>query len=253
MLMDETHPSIIPPDRIHTDTRPQSSVLQQAIPIAPSPIMPTQASHFLRLPVELRLIIYEYIFDDPKEAILHHPLIYVSDQVSEEVMPTLLRQFSFFFWTAIVCHEEWYLAIQPRKKIWRMRLTNVSELPLETVPTLQTRVSFHVLIGRRVLLNIDILDRIYKDWPYYSISARREFHLEKHDQQDGVKRLVEKPTSRSQRSDHSAIWIERGRAGASEMNKKLTERVWHQQWLGGHRRGPSAAGMCRLEVEPVRR
>ena len=121
--------------------------------------MSTQASHFLRLPVELRLIIYDYIFSDPEEAILHHSLTYVLDQISEEVMPILLRQFSGFFWTAIACHEEWYLAMKPRNRIWRMRLTNVSELPLDTVPTLHTEVSFHLLVGRRVFTSRDLLVR----------------------------------------------------------------------------------------------
>lgn len=211
--------------------------------------MSIQASHFLRLPVELRLIIYEYIFDSHKEVVLHHSLTYVSDQVSQEVMPILLRRFSGFFWTAIACHEEWYLAMKPRNKIWRMRLTNVSELPLDTTLTLQTKVSFHLLVGRRVFTSRDLSDRLINNRVYGGRpNSGCSFHLEEHDQQDGVKRLMGDIFSRSYDYEHSAIWFERGRAEAPEMNKKLTERVWHQQWSGGGRRGPSAAWMCRVEV-----
>jgi hypothetical protein len=247
--MDDTRPSINPPDQIHTDTRPQSDVLQQAISIATSPVMPTQASHFLRLPVELRLIIYEYIFDDPKGAVIHHSLTYVSDQISEEVMPILLPQFSFFFWTAIACNEEWYLALQPRNKIWRMRLTNVSELPLETVPRLHTKTSFHLLVGRRLTTTGYLSERLYKNRVYGRLSSMCGLVMEKHDQQDGVKRLSRDVVYRWNELGDANIWLERGRAGAPEMNKKLTERVWHQQWLGGYRRGPAAAWMCKLEVD----
>jgi hypothetical protein len=210
--------------------------------------MPVQASHFLRLPVELRLIIYEHIFEDPKEITLYHSLTHVSDQVSEEVLPILLRRFSFFFWTAIPCEEEWYFALRPRSKVWRMRLTNVSEWPLQTVPTLHTRVSFHLLIGRHILTHSDLMERMLMNYPHQSLTPRRGFHLEKQDQQDGVKRLVEEPLYLSQRSDHTAIWFERGRAGAHETNKRLIERVWNQQWFGGGRRGPLNAWMCRLKL-----
>jgi hypothetical protein len=213
--------------------------------------MPTQASHFLRLPVELRLIIYDLIFDNPKEIVLHHSLTYVSDQVSEEVMPILFRRLSGFFWTAISCHEEWYLAMQPRNKIWRLRLANVSELPLETVPTLHTKVSYHLLVGRRVLTTQDLSDRLNENRLYGRNTPGCGFHLEKDDQQDGVKRLVGDIFNRPYDYEHSAIWFERGKAGAPEMNKKLTERVWHQQWLGGERRGPTNAWMCKFEVGPV--
>lgn len=208
--------------------------------------MSTQASHFLRLPVELRLIIYDYIFSDPKEAILRHSLTYVSDQVSEEVMPILLRQFSGFFWTAISCDEEWSLAIKPRDKIWRMRLTNVSELPLNTVPTLHTTVSLHLLGGRRVTTVRGLEDRLRKSCRNPIVSRYLRLSLEKNDQQDGVKRLVAHKDYRTYGFKDSTMWIERGRAGAPEMNKKLTERVWYQQWNGGGRRGPLTAWMCRL-------
>lgn len=201
--------------------------------------MPIRPSHFLRLPVEIRLIIYELIFDDLEETILHHPLTYVSDQISEEVLPILLPRFSGFFWTAIPCHEEWYLAMQPRTKEWRMRLTNVSELPLETVPTLHTKVSFHLLVGRRLFLSDDLSSRIRGRYATCKLDCGSVFQLEKDDQQDGVKRLV----------SGLHIWIERGRAGAPEMNKKLAERVWYQQWDGGKRRGPLTARLCRLEVD----
>jgi hypothetical protein len=213
-----------------------------------SSTMPTQASDFLRLPVELRLIIYEYIFDDPRETILHHSLIYVSDQISEEVMPILLRRFSGFFWTAIACDEEWYLAMKPRNKIWRVRLTNVSELPLDTIPTLHTKVSFHLLVGRRVFTSQNLSERLIKNHVHGRPTSGCSFHLEEHDQQDGVKRLVGDISCRPYGNEHAAIWIERGRAEAPELNKKLTERVWHQQWFGGGRRGPSTAWMCRVEV-----
>jgi hypothetical protein len=213
--------------------------------------MSTQASHFLRLPVELRLIIYEYIFDDSKEAEISHSLTHVSDQISEEVMPILLRQFSFFFWTAIACDEEWYLAIQPRKKTWRMRLTNVSELPLETVPTLHTRVSFHLLVGRRLTTRQKVIDRLNENGLHGRLTSVCGLIMEEHDQQDGVKRLSRDVVYRWNELGDANIWLERGRAGAPEMNKKLTERVWHQQWLGGYRRGPAAAWMCKLEVNLV--
>lgn len=201
--------------------------------------MPIQASYFARLPVELRLTIYEYLFDDPKEAILKHSLIYVSDQVSEEVMPILLRRISGFFWTAIPCDEEWYLALQPRKKIWRMRLTNVSELPLDTVPKLHTKVSFHLLVGRRVFTGRDLYDRMSQNGVNCKIISDNNFSIQKHDQQDGVKRMTQ---------PGSLMWFERGRAGAPKQNKKLTDRVWHQQWYGGYKRGPRDAWMCKLEA-----
>lgn len=210
--------------------------------------MPTQASHFLRLPVELRLNIYECIFDSHEEIVLHHSLTYVSDQVSEEVIPILFRRFSGFFWTAIACHEEWYLAMKPRNKIWRMRLTNVSELPLDTMPTIHTKVSFHLLVGRWVLTSKDLLSRMIANRVLGKPTSGSIFELEKHDQQDGVKRLAGDIFKRLYDYDQSAIWFERGRAEAPEVNKKLTERVWHQQWSGGERRGPSSGWMCRVEM-----
>lgn len=212
-----------------------------------NPTMPTQASHFLRLPVELRLIIYECIFDDHKEVVLRHYLTYVSDQVSEEVMPILLRRFSGFFWTAIACHEEWYLAMKPRNKIWRMRLTNVSELPLDAMPTIHTKVSFHLLVGRRVHTHKDLLIRMIENRVPGKPTSGSVFKLEKHDQQDGVKRLVGDIFNRLD-YDKTQIWFERGRADAPGLNEMLTERVWHQQWPGGERRGPSAGWLCRVEM-----
>ncbi|KAH0286981.1 hypothetical protein M436DRAFT_78735 [Aureobasidium namibiae CBS 147.97] len=207
--------------------------------------MSTQTSHFLRLPVELRLIIFEYIFSDPKEAVLRHSLTYVSDQVSEEVMPVLLRRFSAFFWTAISCDEEWYLAIKPRDKIWRMRLTNVSEWPLSTVPTLHTTFSFHVLVGRRISTSDDLIDRLDKGYVAYACDHR----LEDDDQQDGVKRLIKDIADNCHEYGGLDIWIERGRAGAPEMNMKLTKQVWRQEWIGGGRRGPLMAQMCKLNLD----
>jgi hypothetical protein len=214
-----------------------------------SPTMPIQPSHFLRLPVELRLIVYELIFDNPRDIVLHHPLAYVSDQISEEVLSILLPRFSGFFWTAIPCHEEWYLALQPRNKVWRMRLTNVSELPLETVPTLHTKVSFHLLVGRRLFLSDDLSGRIRRSYATCKLDCGFVFRLEEDDQHDGVKRLVRDSPYDWHAFGGLDIWIERGRAGALEMNKKLTERVWHQQWDGGKRRGPLTARLCRLEVD----
>jgi hypothetical protein len=213
--------------------------------------MPAQASHFLRLPVELRLIIYEYIFDDPGQALLQHPLTYVSDKISEEALPILLRYFSGFFWTAIPCDEEWYLAIQPRSKIWRIRLRNVSELPLDTVPTLQTTTSFHLLVGRRISTRDALLERLQKGYRIQLLTHGCRFQLQTYDQQDGVKRLVEDPSNRTHVFDSSVMWFKRGRAGDPEMNKKLIKRVWHQQWRGGGRRGPVAAWMCRVELDLV--
>jgi hypothetical protein len=79
--------------------------------------MPAQASHLLRLPVELRLIIYGYIFNEPRQATLQHSLTCVSELISEEVLPILLSRFAFFFWTAIPCNEEWYLAFDQRQRV----------------------------------------------------------------------------------------------------------------------------------------
>jgi len=219
-------------------------MLQAAITIHKPPIMSTQASHFLRLPAELRLMIYERVLDGPREStILTHSLAYVSDQVSEEIMPILLRQFSGFFWTAIPCDEEWYLALQPRKKIWRLRLANVSELPLDTVPTLHTKVSFHLLVGRRVVTFDSLFNRLHL---YGGLTIGCSFRLDKQDRQDGVKRLVSSKAHHRDDCDYSAIWFERGRAGAPGMNKTLTKRVWNQQWNGGGRRGPLTAWMCKF-------
>lgn len=211
-------------------------------------IMPDQASKFLQLPIELRLNIYEHLYDDPKEVFLHHSLAYVSDQISEEAMPILLRQFSGFFWTAIPCDEEWYLAMKPRNKIWRMRLINVSELPLDAVPTLHTTVSFHLLVGRRIITAGDLLARLTGNHLYGKLSSEYRLRLERQDQRDGVKRLISDGYHYWHEYIDSAIWFERGRAGAPEMNRKLTERVWHQQWYGGGRRGPFDAWMCRFEL-----
>ena len=181
---------------------------------------------------------------------LKHSLSYVSDQVSEEVMPILLRQFSGFFWTAIPCEEEWYLALQPRRKIWRLRLTNVSEMPLDTVPTIHTKVSFHLLVGRRVVTTGNLSARLLQKYSYGTgtLFVGCGFHLEERDQQDGVKRLVSVQHHHWPERDYSAMWFERGRAGAPEMNKRLTERVWRQEWDGGGRRGPLTARMCRFEL-----
>lgn len=209
--------------------------------------MPAQASHLLRLPVELRLIIYGYIFNDPRQATLQHSLTYVSELISEEVLPILLIRFAFFFWTATPCNEEWYLAFQPRKKTWRMRLTNVSEWPVDIVPSLQTKTSYHLLVGRQVCTDRHLFDRLAKNYQLQLLTHGCLFQLQTHDQQDGVKPLIEAPVHGKHRFDTSTLWFERGRAGDPEVNKKLIQRVWHRQWLGGGRRGPSAARMCRIE------
>ncbi|KAK6003962.1 hypothetical protein QM012_008812 [Aureobasidium pullulans] len=101
-----------------------------------SSVMSNQACHFLRLPLELRLMVYDYVFNTQVEVTLVHPLSHISEQISDEVMPILIRRSSGFFWTAIACDEEWYLAIQPFKEIWRMRLTNAAEKPLDATPAL---------------------------------------------------------------------------------------------------------------------
>lgn len=208
--------------------------------------MSTHACHFLRLPVELRLIVYEHVLDTEDEPSLCHPLSLVSEQISDEVMPILLQHTSGFFWTAIACVEEWYLAIQPFKKIWRMRLTNAVEKPSEVVPTLRTKISYHMLMGRHMLTTHNFNQRLRHNTLTGSLLNTESFHLEFEDQTDGVKRLlrgeIDGRIGRVKAS--SSLWIERGRTGAPDLNKKLTERAWHQQWWGGGRRGPKYVLMC---------
>ncbi|KAG9657890.1 hypothetical protein KCU95_g13056, partial [Aureobasidium melanogenum] len=208
--------------------------------------MPDKGPHFLRLPVELRLIIYEYVFADPDEQVLHHGIASISEQVADEVMPILLQRISGFYWTAIPCDEEWYLAIQPCNKIWRMRLTNAAEKPLDAMPTLRTKITYHVLMGRHMITTEDLGLRLQKNTLTGRFFSTNSFYLESEDQTDGVKRLVRmKIDGRHGRvKTASPLWIERGKTGAPELNKKLTERVWHEQWRGGGRRGPAGVSMC---------
>lgn len=210
--------------------------------------MSDQACHFLRLPIELRLIIYDYVFDTQGQATLEHPLSYVSEQTSDEIIPILLRRTSGFFWTAIPCDEAWCLALQPFKKIWRMRLTNAAEEPLNAMPALRTKITYHILIGRHMITTLDFSPRIQQNEINGTFLHARPFYLEPEDQKDGVKRLSRNKVDgrHGKVKASSSLWIERGQSGAPEMNKKLTERVWHEQWRGGGRRGPVNALMCIL-------
>ncbi|CAD0112993.1 unnamed protein product [Aureobasidium uvarum] len=214
--------------------------------------MSIQSSHFLRLPIELRLMTYEHSFDNPDATSLSHSLTFVSEQVSEEVMPILLRLNSGYFWTAIPCDEEWYMAIRPRKRIWRMRLTNMSEKPLNTMPEMYTTSTYHLLVGRRMMGFSDFYDRLSKNDSMGTVVPGYGLCLEYKDQQDGVKRLMRERFSKGRESNSPVFWFERGRAGAPEINKRLTERVWHQQWHGGGRRGPTSGWMCRLIVDEIK-
>lgn len=213
---------------------------------ADSPTMSNQACHFLRLPVEVRLIIYDHVLDTQDEATLSHPLSHVSEQISDEIMPLLLRRVSGFFWTAIPCHEEWFLAIQPFKKIWRMRLINAVEKPLNAVPMLRTNITYHVVMGRHLGTAQHLGLRLQDNKLTGGFLHTDSFYLESEDQNDGVKRLVrvEIDGRHGRVKALSSLWIERGRTGAPEMNEKLTERVWHEQWSGGGRRGPRSVLMC---------
>ncbi|KAH0022087.1 hypothetical protein KCU78_g5898, partial [Aureobasidium melanogenum] len=208
--------------------------------------MSNQTCHFIRLPVELRLIIYEYVFADLDEQVLHHGIASVSEQVAEEVMPILLQRISGFYWTAIPCNEEWYLAIRPCNKIWRMHLTNAPEKPLSAVPEPRTEITYHLLIGRYMVITQDLSRRLRPNGLTGKLSHTCSFYLESEDQKDGVKRLVRTEIDGRHGGVEalSPLWIERGKIGAPEMNKKLTERVWHEQWHGGGRRGPGYALMC---------
>lgn len=140
--------------------------------------MSNQACHFLRLPVELRLIVYQYVLDTEDEANLRHPLSNVSEQISDEVMPILMQHTSGFFWTAIPCDEEWYLAIQPFKKTWRMRLTNAVEKPLNAMPALRTKITYHMLMGRHMLTRHDLSHRLQNDTLTGRLLNTESFHLE---------------------------------------------------------------------------
>ncbi|KAG9582561.1 hypothetical protein KCU77_g10097, partial [Aureobasidium melanogenum] len=208
--------------------------------------MSNQTCHFLRLPVEPRLIIYEYVFADLDEQVLHHGIASISEQVAVEVMPILLQRISGFYWTAIPCDEEWYLAIQPCNKIWRMHLTNAAEKPLDAMPMLRTKTTYHVLMGRHMITTDDLGRRLQKNTLTGRFLPTNSFYLESEDQKDGVKRLIRMEIDGRHGRVKAAqtLWIERGKTGAPEFDKKLTERVRNEQWRGGGRRGPAGVSMC---------
>ena len=85
--------------------------------------MEGQGCSFLHLPLELRLMVYGYLFDDMLEKILWHPILSVSDQISDEVMPLLLKSIVCYFHLWSWNTDHWRLFVQPRTRIWEIPVT----------------------------------------------------------------------------------------------------------------------------------
>ncbi|KAH0359813.1 hypothetical protein KCU65_g9760, partial [Aureobasidium melanogenum] len=205
-----------------------------------------QTSYILRLPPELRIIIYEYILADEAEQIRFLGLASISEQVAQEVIPILARRVSGFYWTDDPCDEEWYLAVQSYNETWRMRLINAVEEPWEAMPVPQTMITCHVLVGRHMVNKQDLKQKLRANKTTGRLLYARNFFLEDNGQSDSVKRFVRDHSSNGNGilGGQTGICVERGRAGAPRINNKLGERVWHQQWWGGGRRAPAYVVMC---------
>ena len=65
-------------------------------------------------------MVYGYLFDDMLEKILWHPILSVSDQISDEVMPLLLKDMVCYFYLNPWDIGYWRLFVQPRTRIWEI-------------------------------------------------------------------------------------------------------------------------------------
>lgn len=106
-------------------------------------------------------MVYGYLFDDMLEKILWHPILSVSDQISDEVMPLLLKDMVCYFYLNPWDIGYWRLFVQPRTRIWEMPGTTDHSEDLWGPPGAVIK-----LVDARDYLDLEVLptpDRLYFD------------------------------------------------------------------------------------------